>query len=110
MSENSAIERLNRLSNQLAQLGREERRQVMQSADAARRRQVQRVVCEVREELLPLLSGRKAAAMIADAVRGRRCGADPALRAKVVDLLKAQLGQLSDIPEAARIRQLLSAR
>ena len=94
----------------LARLDREQRLRVMQAADSRRRRLVQRVVDEIRDQLLPGLSARQAAREIADAARKRRCGADPALRARVQERLTAELGDLHDVPGAARIRQWLSGQ
>jgi hypothetical protein len=95
---------------ELARLAPEQRLRVVRAAKSARQRQLQRVVCEVRLAMLPGLSARQAAREIADAARKRRCGADPALRARVQERLTAELGDLHDVPGAARIRQWLSGQ
>jgi hypothetical protein len=112
MSDDVSISAGSRIIASLALLDPERRRRAEAYAKAQRARLIREVVQDVRSALLPGWKDRAAARAIDDAARGRRAafGKDPALRAQIENELKRRLGVLDDLPQAARIRQLLNKK
>jgi hypothetical protein len=91
----------------LAKLPLAERDEVVQRAASTRKRRIADAVCRVRAALLPMVSDRAAADIIAAVAHGRRCRQVPLLRDAVERRLRDELGSFDDLPEAERLRQLL---
>lgn len=87
----------------LAAVSERAQRQLLAAARARRRRRVEMALREVRRDLLRGMPARAAARAIADAARGRRASASREVKRRLVE----ELGDLGDLPEAERIRQLL---
>jgi hypothetical protein len=91
----------------LAQLPPGQRDEVVRRAASTRKRRIADAVCRVRAAILPMVSDRSAADIIAAVAHGRRVRQVPLLRDVVEQRLRDELGSFDDLPEAERLRQLL---